>query len=209
MHDSPSSEFARPCALALAATASVILIAKLSVSSTEHGSVSSGLAHLSQFFTILTNVLVAITMTLVGLNRRLPRGFVETVVVAIVCVGGIYHLLLGHLSSHQGFSLLVNQGLHSLVPALTLLWWLLFADKCGVAWSDSLKVILWPLIYVIYIVTRAQWSDFYPYHFIDLEQLGVARFSLNLFGLASVFYVFGLALISIARYRCKNRTVPK
>lgn len=199
------SKTARGCALALAMIAAITLIARLVLSSQEHGSIILGLSHLSQFFTILTNLLVVVVMIAIGLNRKLPQGILEGLVVAIVCVGVIYHLLLAHLWSPQGVAMLADQGVHTVVPILTFLWWLIFSDMCAMSWKDTLKAIVWPFIYVSYALIRAQWSDFYPYPFLNLTELGAARLVLNVIGLSFVFYMLGLILLAIARFRCRAK----
>lgn len=164
-----------------------------------------GLSHLSQFFTILTNLLVLVVMIAIGLNRKLPQGILESLVVAIVCVGVIYHLRLAHLWSPQGVAMLADQGVHTVVPLLTFLWWLIFSDMCAMSWKDTLKAIVWPLTYVSYALIRAQWSDFYPYPFLNLTELGTARLVLNVIGLSFVFYMLGFVLLAIARFRCRAK----
>lgn len=142
-------------------------------------------------------------MIMIGSNRRLPDGLFMALVVAIVCVGVLYHLLLAHLWSPQGILFFVDHGVHSIVPLLTFLWWLFFSNMSALSWSDSFKAMLWPLVYVVYVLVRAQWSDFYPYPFLNLNELGAGRLVVNIVCLSLVFFMVGLVLYFIARFRCR------
>jgi hypothetical protein len=101
--------------------------------------------------------------------------------------------------------MLAYQGVHTIVPILAALWWLAFADMCAVRWTDSLYGIVWPCIYVFYALFRAQFTNFYPYPFLDLSELGWYRLAANVVGVSIAFVLLGLALVAVARIRCRAK----
>jgi len=199
----PKSTIARYSAIAIAIIAAITLITRVVLASQEQGSIFLGISYLSQFFTILSNFLVLLIMVAIGLNKTFPKGMLEALVAAIVLVGVIYHVLLAHLWLPQGIAMLADQGVHTVVPVLTFIWWLVFSERRAMLWKDTFKVLVWPLLYVAYALIRAQWSGFYPYPFLNLAELGASGLALNVVGLLIVFYVVGLILFAISRYRSR------
>ncbi len=199
MYISCDSKLSRYTAIAVAVVAGITLILRVVLATQEHTSVLSGISYLSQFFTILTNFLVLITMVLIGIGYRLRKGILYSLVVAIVCVGIVYHTLLAHLWSPQGLAMLADQGVHTVVPLLTFLWWVVFTEMNGTSWKVAFKATVWPLVYVGFALLRAQFSGFYPYPFLNLEELGTMQLVYNIVGLTIVFFIIGLLLLSFTR----------
>jgi hypothetical protein len=82
-------------------------------------------------------------------------------------------------------SYLGNICVHYLAPLLTLLQWIIFADK-SVDFSVCFKWLLIPLVYFIFAMIRAKsgvpidkTGSLYPYPFMDLDRLGIKKFTLN------------------------------
>jgi hypothetical protein len=163
------------------------------------------LVFLTQFFTILTNALVLLVMTRIAAGRSVSAQSMLCVVISITCVGLIYHLLLAHLNPLQGLALAADHGVHTVVPFLTVAWWLLWAEKPALRRIDPLLWIIWPLAYCAYALARAHFSGFYPYPFIDLPNLGSARLAANLMGMALVFAVVGFALVGLGKMAATAR----
>lgn len=185
----------------VAAVATATLALRIQLATADHGSVSGSVAHLSQFFTILTNSLVMLAMGWLSTGRRMPRSWFDPLVAAIIGVGIIYHLLLAHLWSPQGWSKAADQGVHTVVPGLTLLWWAFMARPTRPRWRSALYCAAWPLIYCVYALVRAHFSGFYPYPFLDLDTLGWGSLVKNILGLSTAFVVLGLTLVGAARIR--------
>ena len=67
----------------------------------------------------------------------------------------------------------------------------------------------WPAIYCLYALLRAEFSGFYPYHFINLEQLGWLGLLKSVSALSLAFLLLGLVLVAYARVstRFSRRTL--
>jgi hypothetical protein len=160
-----------------------------------YGDLLGALSGVSQYFTVLTNLLVLVAMGAVGLGRRPPGKAVWAVVVAIAGVGVVYHAVLAQLWQPQGMAWLADQGLHTIVPVLTVAWWLAFAPRRAAGWRDLPLAVIWPLTYCIYALARAEFSGFYPYPFIDLPALGWGGLFRNVAILVGLFIVLAGLLV--------------
>ncbi|MBR6957431.1 MAG: Pr6Pr family membrane protein, partial [Erysipelotrichaceae bacterium] len=101
---------------------------------------------------------------------------------------------------------LANLSLHYFVPLLTIAYWIFFGHKADLNYLDALRWLIIPLTYLGYIFLRRalkiQVEEFchgyYPYSFIDLEQLGVAAVLRNSLLLLAGYALLGAVFVFIA-----------
>ncbi|HVU29308.1 MAG TPA: Pr6Pr family membrane protein [Sphingomicrobium sp.] len=156
---------------------------------------------LARYFTILTNLLLAMVMTFVAIGGRASPFILGGLLVAILLVGVVYAILLKGLHDLRGPAAISDFLLHDVTPVAMALWWLLFAPRAKLRWSDALWWAAYPLAYLGYALLRGSMDGKYPYHFIDPARLGWLQTALNAAGIASGFIVGGLALVWIDRWR--------
>jgi len=148
------------------------------------------------FFTIQSNLIVGITTALLALKPS-RSGIVFatarlTGVVAITVTGIVYHVALGNLLDLEGWDQLGNQLVHTVVPILAVVGWLMFGPReltssRAVRWS-----LLFPVCWLAFTLIRGAVVNWYPYPFIDVTKIGYGGAILNcvwvsllLFGLAA------------------------
>jgi hypothetical protein len=154
------------------------------------------------FFTIQTNILVALVLTAfairTGPEEWLVHPFVRSAVCAyIVMVGIIYVTVLRPLELPQTKTSFTNIVMHYLMPVAYLLFWLTCVRKAGLRWYDPLLWLIYPLFYLGLILVRGKLSGFYPYPFIDAKTLGYAGVAANTTGLLAVCAATGMVLVMI------------
>lgn len=153
---------------------------------------------LAGYFTILTNLGVAVLMGATALGHQSSARVQGGLVLAIVMVGLVYHALLARLWAPQGLVWWADQGLHSATPLLTLGWWLTLGDR-RVSLRDLPAWLMWPGAYAAYALIRGALTGFWPYPFLDAGLLGWPQVALNTAGLVLAFAALGLVLIAMAR----------
>lgn len=165
------------------------------------------------YFTILSNMMAALSYTAVWLNpgsgklKLLTRSSSLTAVTAyIVMVGIIYNTILRSLANLHGLELIVDSFLHSVLPASFLLFWVLFVSKDGLNWKNAFLWLWYPVAYIIYIIILGALTNFYPYPFANVDVLGYAKSLLNGVWITAAFLVLSLILIAIAK--CARRIYP-
>ena len=139
------------------------------------------------FFTILTNILVAVYFTIKALGRdQLDKaGLLTAITVYITIVGLVYQVLLRHIWQPTGLQMVVDELLHSVNPLLVISYWYLFEKKFFVHYKEVFKWMIYPVVYLVYILTRGSFSGFYPYPFITNFWVGKAVKS-------NVYFLFNL-----------------
>jgi hypothetical protein len=160
------------------------------------------------FFTILTNILVAICYTSLwsrsaaGFNRFFSRPSTLTATtVYITVVGVVYNLLLRSLWKPEGLQLIVDELLHTVLPLLFIVFWWLFVPKDSLKWKNAFFWMIYPLVYILYVLIFGALTRFYPYPFTDVNKLGYARTLLNGAALVVIFLLLSLLLVAVAKKR--------
>ena len=177
------------------------LTVQFSASYQSHHHVVATLWILARFFTIITNLLLAVTMTGVAVGRRTSPLILGGLTIAILLVGIVYALLLQGLVHLSGIALVADVLLHKASPVLMALWWLFFAPRGQLKWNAPLWWALYPLAYFAYAIGRGSLDHIYPYPFIDVGKLGWLQTALNAGGIALAFILSGFALVWIDSWR--------
>ena len=202
--------------LATLAWFGVLLQCYLSLKFAVHNgkSIDSGLGTFFSYFTVLTNLLVAasLTMALIGPASIPGKWFsrpdlVAGIGVSIAFVGLSYHVLLRNVWHPQGAQLLADTMLHYAVPALYVLYWWIDSPKAAVLrWTDPLVWSIYPTAYLVFALIRGSMVASYPYFFIDAAALGYGRTLLNALGLLLVFIALGILFVALSRARQRMRS---
>ncbi len=157
------------------------------------------------FFTILTNILVAIYFTCLIFTKNQQSkligqpGTLTAVTIYITMVGLVYQFALRHLWQPQGLQLIVDELLHSVIPVLVIIFWYLYEITKPIKYAQILKWAIYPLAYLFYILVRGSFSDFYPYPFINVINLGIAKALTNAGVLLVMFLVIAALFLFIGK----------
>jgi hypothetical protein len=168
--------------------------------------------NLLSYFTILTNILVALYSLVLWLRpySRLGRFFSKAststaILVYILVVGIIYNLALRHIWSPQGWARLADELLHSVIPLGFLLYWFMALPKTRLSYYNAIPWLIYPGLYIIYTFIRGLWMGTYPYPFIDVHLLGYPTVLKNCAVIALSFYALSLLFIATGN-KLTNKT---
>ena len=117
----------------------------------------------------------------------------------------MYQIVLRPIWNPEGMQMFVDELLHSIVPVCVLIYWMLFENKRTVKWNQIPKWLIYPLIYLVFILIRGNLSNFYPYPFVNVYELGMSTVLLNSVILMVVFIVIATILLGLGKLSSKNR----
>lgn len=166
------------------------------------------------YFTVLVNVLAALALTAPVLfpntafgRWSLTEGVRSAVAMYIAVVGLTYHFLLSHVWDPQGWLFVSNGLLHYVMPIAFVLDWLVFTPKGWLRWIDPVKWLSFPLIYIVWTLIHGYAADWWPYWFVNVPELGLARAGFWFAAMLALFLVTGLVIVAIDRaLRPRDRT---
>ncbi len=165
---------------------------------------SNNIANTISYFTVLTNLLIAISLsvTLLFPLTKVGHFFSKPIVQAsltsciiIVCI--IYNFALRSLWIQPVPEFIYNNILHVLTPILYLIRWIIYVPKGKLLWSDSIRSLLYPFTYLIYTLIRGGLVNWYPYFFIDLRKLNYLEAGENIFLVLILFLMTGVIMTFI------------
>ncbi len=169
-------------------------------------SVGETIVRFFSFFTILTNILVALCFIFLLLPAKSALNIffskpnvLSAVTVYITVVGLVYNVILRFLWAPQGLQMIVDELLHSVVPIIFILYWSLFVPKENLKWKDAFPWLIYPAGYLIFILFRGAFSGFYPYPFVHVNELGYTKVFINCIFLFITFLVLSFLLIWISK----------
>ncbi|MEB3963575.1 Pr6Pr family membrane protein [Streptomyces kunmingensis] len=188
--------------------------------------ISDSALRVLSYFTIQSNVLLAIVLALsavraVTARRPLPPLITGGALLFICITGLVYHFVLANDAS--GFSMtddpdhavtgarrLSNQLLHTVTPIGAVLDWLLLTRPGTLRLRHAGIWLAYPLAYLGFALVRGAIMTpgtpaRYPYPFLDVDAHGYAGVLGNavIFGLA--FYALALLLVTADRFRPRIR----
>jgi hypothetical protein len=204
--DDRFSANARACAGLIAFLAWIGLAVQLGASTATLGSVGAAVWHLALFFTILTNLGLAATLTGVALGKPAfgTPALIGGMTLSILLVGVVYSLLLAGTAVLTGGERYANVIMHYAMPILVPLFWLAFASKGSLRAHDPLIWAVYPLSYLAYALIRGSSDGQYPYPFLDVGKLGWTAVQGNAAAISAGFMIAGYLIVWLDRRLAKG-----
>ncbi len=158
------------------------------------------------YFTIQSNVLVIVMSASLALLPTRDGGLWRVArldsLVGITVTGIVYAIVLAPIVDLHGLSGLTDKIFHYAIPVLAVVGWLLFGPRPRIDLKSLLWSGLWPLLYIVYVVIFGATTQWYPYPFTDVTNLGYARVILN--GLVIIVLILAVG----AGFRWLDKKLP-
>lgn len=159
--------------------------------------VVSRLGDTASYFTIWSNVVVAVTMTLLARQpvRATPllRVLRLDSILMITITAIVYAVLLAPSTEVVGWSRLTDPILHQITPAVTVIVWVVFGPRGWINRRTLLPALIIPIVWVAWILLRGSVIDAYPYDFVNISVYGVGPVAATMAGILA----FGLVVMAI------------
>lgn len=159
------------------------------------------------YFTIQSNFLVAVAMGYI-VSRRTDSQLFRVIrlasLVGITVTGIVAFVALPPSPSYSTLNLLCDRLLHVVVPLLTFVGWLVFGPRGKVRRDDLLPSLIWPVLWLAATLALGPFVNWYPYPFIDVNQIGYGRTLINCAVIAVLFF----ALAALARWADERLPTP-
>lgn len=142
-------------------------------------SIPETLIRFFSFFTILTNTLVALYFTTRVENvSRKPfhvlrkDSSLTAIAVFILVVGIVYQLILRPIWEPTGVQLVVDELLHTIIPLYFFIYWFISLKNTELKIRPVLSWLIYPGVYIVFILIRGHYSGYYPYPFLNVDKIG-------------------------------------
>ncbi|WP_154799001.1 Pr6Pr family membrane protein [Cellulosimicrobium protaetiae] len=149
------------------------------------------LVRLFSYFTIQSNVLVGVVSLFLAVRPERDGPVFRVVHLdALLCIavtGIVYNTVLRGLAELSAAGQVSNLLLHLLAPLLAVVAWLLVGPRPRVRAATVWWSVAYPLAWIAYTFVRGAVVGWYPYPFLDVAALGLARALVNTAVVAVVF----------------------
>ena len=161
------------------------------------------LGRLVSYFTIQSNLLVAVTAVQLARDPlrdgRWWRAVRVAAVAGITVTGLVHFVLLRPLLDLEGASWAADTLLHMVVPVVAVLGWLVAGPRPRAPWRDALPALLWPVAWLGWTLLVGGVTGWYPYPFLDVGTEGAAAVAVTCSGVTVLFLLVLAALSALDR----------
>lgn len=171
-----------------------------------NGYYSATLKLFLSYFTVTTNIIVALCFTTLWLfeESSLGKFFAKSttltaITVYITVVSLVYNAILRGLVSPVGWARVADEMLHVVDPLIFIAFWIFYVDKTKLEYKEAKIWMIYPLLYVVFVVIRGAIVGQYPYPFINVTDLGYPKATINAIVVLIIFYLLSLFLIFIGK----------
>ncbi len=158
------------------------------------------------YFTILSNITVAVVMTVLVLRPSLftREDGVGTLwrtlrldsLLMIIITGVVYNLLLAE-GGKTGWDAVSNTLLHWVVPLLTPIVWIIAGPRGLIRGRNIPLALILPLLWATYALVRGQAVGAYPYSFLDVQTDGLASVLIFIGVILVIAVILALLLMAV------------
>ena len=168
------------------------------------------------YFTITSCLLSGVVLVIAGLGvlRNQPETKALTLArltmaVSMVIVGVIYNALLANSAPDArdvgyAWPVLPNQVMHTYMPVVIFLEWLLTNTGVTLKIKSAFWVLIYPLTWLAFSITRGYIQGWWAYWFID-PQYGIGTMVTWIIAISVFFIVLSLGLVPAQRAIAKLR----
>ena len=170
----------------------------------------SRLADWLSYFTIWSNIVVAVVTSLLAWGRPRVGAALRAArldsVLLITITGLVYAVVLAPVSVQRGWENVSNTLLHQVTPILTVLVWLLVGPRGWVSWRTVLGALVIPLGWVAVMLLHGAFVRAYPYPFVDVAVLGYAAALVNIVGILVLGLAMAAGFLGLERLLVRRRS---
>jgi hypothetical protein len=130
------------------------------------------------YFTIQSNLLAMVTAATLVLrpdrDGRWWRILRIAAIVGMTVTFFVYYIALRPILDLHGIRKATDVAFHYVVPMMTAGGWLLFGPRPRIDPGSLVRHLVWPVGYLAYVLVLGAVTEWYPYPFIDADDLGYA-----------------------------------
>lgn len=163
------------------------------------------------YFTICTNILVATFFTAqVVKTDKFPfnilrtKGALTALTACIFIVGLVYQVALRSVWEPKGIQILIDELLHSIIPLYMLYYWFISIKRDNLQIKPISAWLAYPLLYILFVLLRGHFSDYYPYPFLNVTKIGYSKTFLHICIILGTAIVTTVILVFIGKQKLKT-----
>ncbi|UFU03798.1 Pr6Pr family membrane protein [Ruania suaedae] len=164
----------------------------------EMPSLGTRLWRLVSYFTIQSNILVAVSTVMLARDPQRDGQVFRIVrlagLVGITVTGLVHFFLLRPLLDLTGWSAVVDTLLHVVVPVLCVTGWLVAGPRSRIDATAIAGATLWPVLWLAATLAVGGATDWFPYPFVNFREEGWPAVVVTCLGILVLFAALFVAV---------------
>lgn len=160
--------------------------------------------HVLSYYTIQSNILVALWFTIISFKSKIRHDIEVGLVFIITPTLLLYWSMLHHVWQPKGFTLLLSIITHTIMPLSLWLHWLICKKQSYVTIKTAGSWLIYPLSYFVYSSVYQLVTNRVFYPFLNIKELGLFKLSRNVTMLILALSLFALIIRQINNQIIKN-----
>lgn len=161
------------------------------------------IANYLSFFTIESNIIGALVFGLSGVlliaGKAEKSDYLRGAATLYMVITGVVYILLLSNADVQTPIPWVNAVLHYIFPLIILADWIANPPKNQIAFKRCLVWLVFPISYAVYSLVRGHFTNWYPYPFLNVDQLGYLQVITN-----TLFVALGGVVLASIIYKLQR-----
>ncbi|WP_018142955.1 Pr6Pr family membrane protein [Alloscardovia criceti] len=163
------------------------------------------------YFTMVSNVLVAVVFLMLALSARKTKRrvvLVDSAVLMITITSLIFLTAILPYIQLSGLSLVTSPWQHVVVPFSAWIVWLLWGPRDFYVGSRLMTVahtLVLPALWIVWMLIYGAFTGYYPYGFVNVNELGYAGVALSLLVVTALGIVIEIALGYVDRILLRKK----
>ena len=170
---------------------------------TEAPALAARLGRFLCYFTIQSNILVAVTSLVLARDPardgRTWRAVRLAAVIGITITAVVHFVLLRPLLDLDGTDALADTLLHKVVPALAVVAWVGWGPRPRVDRQAIALALVWPVAWLGFTLAVRQATGWVPYPFLDADEDGWGGVAAACVAVSALFVVVALGAAALDR----------
>ncbi len=160
------------------------------------------------YFTVQANLLVLVVSAAVARGVDIMKPAWQAVrlgtLTGIIVTGVVHWVLLRPLLDLSGGDYVADKLLHVVVPLATVVVWLAVGPHGLGRWIRVAQALIWPALWAVYTLVRGATTEWWPYPFIDADELSTGRLIVNIIGISILFGAVASVVQALDRRRVSS-----
>ena len=160
------------------------------------------------YFTILSNITVAVIMTMLWRDPKRTgvvfRTFFVDALLMISITGLIYGVVLAGSAKPQGLEHVTNAVEHYIVPLLVVIVFIVYGPRRLIKVGTVFAALIFPICWAIFALVRGAVIGAYPYFFLNVADLGLGQVIINIILVALLATIIGFIYLLIDKVRSRK-----
>jgi len=156
-----------------------------------------------KYFTIQSNIIVILYFALFSFGKlRDNTMFIKligAVVVYITITFLVFAVMLQGTWNPVGLALLGSVLNHYVVPLMVISFFITYRKKYQFVKKDLLQWLVYPLVYLLFLIIHGIISNDYIYPFFEIDDYGLLYFLVAFIGIMTLFFILSFGAILLTK----------